>query len=84
MRETVHSRRASDASFDDAELASWLAATQHAAARHHRLADLSNRAGAGRFLAIAIRLRDKVREVGFTRTVALAWSILRSRLRSAG
>ncbi|UTT63010.1 hypothetical protein [Microcella humidisoli] len=44
---------------------------------------LSTGAGFGPYLAIVIRLRDKVREIGPARTAALAWSIVRARLKRA-
>ncbi len=67
----------------DTELISWLTDAGHAAARHRRMHALSTGAGMGKYLAIAIRLRDKVREIGLARTAALAWSIVRARLTRA-
>lgn len=80
---SVQSRRDDETPVSDTELISWLTEAGHAAARHRRMYALSTGAGFGPYLAIAIRLRDKVREIGPARTAALAWSIVRARLKRA-
>lgn len=79
----MQSRRDDEAPVGDTELISWITDAGHAAARHRRMHALSTGAGLGPYLAIVIRLRDKVREIGPARTAALAWSIVRARLKRA-